>query len=96
MPAWLAVACIVAASSPRLLRRRGDRAHRRLARPPARAGDRRRRARRLGCAAGRDPQPLISAMLLGGQLVTIAASALATNELVSTVGERGVVYATRS
>ena len=37
---------------------------------------------------------LISAMLLGGQLVTIAASALATNELVSTVGERGVVYAT--
>jgi Mg2+/Co2+ transporter CorB len=37
---------------------------------------------------------LISAMLLGGQLVTIAASALATNELVSTLGERGVVYAT--
>ena len=33
-------------------------------------------------------------MLLGGQLVTIAASALATNELVSTLGERGVVYAT--
>jgi Mg2+/Co2+ transporter CorB len=37
---------------------------------------------------------LISSMLLGGQLVTIAASALATNELVSTLGERGVVYAT--
>jgi Mg2+/Co2+ transporter CorB len=37
---------------------------------------------------------LISAMLLGGQLVTIAASALATNELVSAVGDRGVVYAT--
>jgi len=36
----------------------------------------------------------ISAMLLGGQLVTIAASALATNELVSAVGDRGVVYAT--
>jgi Mg2+/Co2+ transporter CorB len=33
-------------------------------------------------------------MLLGGQLVTIAASALATNELVATLGERGVVYAT--
>jgi Mg2+/Co2+ transporter CorB len=37
---------------------------------------------------------LISAMLLGGQLVTIAASALATNELVGAVGDRGVVYAT--
>ena len=37
---------------------------------------------------------LISAMLLGGQLVTIAASALATNELVATLGERGVFYAT--
>jgi Mg2+/Co2+ transporter CorB len=33
-------------------------------------------------------------MLLGGQLVTIGASALATNQLVSTLGERGVVYAT--
>ena len=47
-------------------------------------------ANRLIARRGR----LISAMLLGGQLVTIAASALATNELVSTVGERGVVYAT--
>jgi Mg2+/Co2+ transporter CorB len=37
---------------------------------------------------------LISAMLLGGQLVTIAASALATSVLVAAVGERGVVYAT--
>ena len=37
---------------------------------------------------------LISSMLLGGQLVTIAASALATSALVSTLGERGVVYAT--
>ena len=37
---------------------------------------------------------LISAMLLGGQLVTIAASAFATNELVAAVGERGVLYAT--
>ena len=36
----------------------------------------------------------VSAMLLGGQLVTIAASALATNALVATTGERGVVYAT--
>ncbi len=37
---------------------------------------------------------LISAMLLVGQLVTIAASALATSVLVAAVGERGVVYAT--
>ena len=37
---------------------------------------------------------LISAMLLGGQLVTIAASAYTTSVLVAAVGERGVVYAT--
>ncbi len=37
---------------------------------------------------------LISAMLLGGQLVTIGASAYTTNVLVAEVGERGVVYAT--
>jgi Mg2+/Co2+ transporter CorB len=37
---------------------------------------------------------LISAMLLGGQLVTIAASSFTTNFLVSIVGDRGVVYAT--
>lgn len=37
---------------------------------------------------------LIGAMLLGGQVVTIAASSLATNVLVGLVGDRGVVYAT--
>jgi len=37
---------------------------------------------------------LISAMLLGGQLVTIGASALATNELVGAFGDHGVFYAT--
>jgi Mg2+/Co2+ transporter CorB len=37
---------------------------------------------------------LIGAMLLGGQLVTIAASSFTTDFLVHIVGERGVVYAT--
>jgi Mg2+/Co2+ transporter CorB len=37
---------------------------------------------------------LIGAMLLGGQLVTIAASSYTTNVLVNLVGNRGVVYAT--
>jgi len=37
---------------------------------------------------------LISAMLLGGQLVTIGASALTTSALVAAVGDEGVVYAT--
>ena len=37
---------------------------------------------------------LISAMLLGGQLVTIAASSFATSVLVAAVGNEGVVYAT--
>jgi Mg2+/Co2+ transporter CorB len=37
---------------------------------------------------------LIGAMLLGGQVVTIAASSLTTNVLVGLVGDRGVVYAT--
>ena len=37
---------------------------------------------------------LIGAMLLGGQVVTIAASSLTTNVLVNIVGDRGVVYAT--
>ena len=37
---------------------------------------------------------LISAMLLGGQLVTIGASAYTTSVLVAAVGDRGVVYAT--
>ena len=40
------------------------------------------------------PGRLISSMLLGGQVVTIAASAYATNELVAAVGENGVLYAT--
>ena len=47
-------------------------------------------ANRLIARRGR----LISAMLLGGQLVTIAASAYMTSVLVVAVGERGVVYAT--
>src|SRR3984957_19223820 len=37
---------------------------------------------------------LISAMLLGGQIVTIAASSFATSVLVVVAGDRGVVYAT--
>jgi len=37
---------------------------------------------------------LISAMLLGGQLVTVAASALTTSVLIAAVGDQGVVYAT--
>jgi Mg2+/Co2+ transporter CorB len=37
---------------------------------------------------------LISSMLLGGQLVTIAVSAYTTSVLVAAVGERGVIYAT--
>jgi Mg2+/Co2+ transporter CorB len=36
----------------------------------------------------------ISAMLLGNQLVNIAASAFATSVLVAVAGERGVIYAT--
>src|SRR5579863_303917 len=37
---------------------------------------------------------LIGAMLLGGQLVTVAASSFTTNFMVNLVGDRGVVYAT--
>jgi len=37
---------------------------------------------------------LISAMLLGGQIVNIAASAFVTNLLVNISGDRGVFYAT--
>jgi Mg2+/Co2+ transporter CorB len=47
-------------------------------------------ANRLIARRGR----LISAMLLGGQLVTIAASAYTTSLLVAAVGDRGVFYAT--
>ncbi len=55
------------------------------------AGDKRATlANKLIATRGR----LISAMLLGGQLVTIAASALVTSVLVAAAGERGVVYAT--
>jgi len=55
------------------------------------AGDKRAAlANKLIAMRGR----LISAMLLGGQLVTIAASAFATSTLVAAAGERGVVYAT--
>jgi Mg2+/Co2+ transporter CorB len=55
------------------------------------AGDRRAAlVNRLIAKRGR----LISAMLLGGQLVTIGSSAYTTNLLVSEFGDRGVVYAT--
>ena len=47
-------------------------------------------ANRLIAQRGR----LISAMLLGGQFVTIAASAYTTSVLVAEIGDRGVVYAT--
>jgi Mg2+/Co2+ transporter CorB len=47
-------------------------------------------ANRLIAQRGR----LISAMLLGGQFVTIAASAYTTSVLVVAIGDRGVVYAT--
>ena len=53
-------------------------------------GDRRAAlVQRLVAMRGR----LISAMLLGGQVVTISASAFATSWLVGAFGERGVVYA---
>src|SRR5271155_3200787 len=56
-----------------------------------RGGDKRAAlANRLIARRGR----LISAMLLGGPLVPIAASAYMTSVLVIAVGERGVVYAT--
>ena len=45
---------------------------------------------RLIAARGR----LISAMLLGGQIVNIAASSFATSVLLVVAGDRGVVYAT--
>ncbi len=55
------------------------------------AGDKRAKlANRLIAQRGR----LISAMLLGGQLVTIACSAYTTSVIVAAVGERGVIYAT--
>ncbi len=54
-------------------------------------GDKRAaRVNRLIANRGR----LISAMLLGGQLATIAASAYTTDVFVAAVGARGVVYAT--
>ena len=37
---------------------------------------------------------LISAMLLGSQIVNVAASAFATSVLVALAGDRGVIYAT--
>jgi Mg2+/Co2+ transporter CorB len=95
MPAWLAVACIVAALVAAAFFAGAETALTAASRARLRAletaGDARAAlVARLVATRSR----LISAMLLGGQLVTIAASALATNELVSTVGERGVVYAT--
>ena len=95
MPAWLAVACIVAALVAAAFFAGAETALTAASRARLRAletaGDARAAlVARLVATRSR----LISSMLLGGQLVTIAASALATNELVSTVGERGVVYAT--
>ena len=95
MPASLAVACIVVALVAAAFFAGAETALTAASRARLRAletaGDARAAlVARLVATRSR----LISAMLLGGQLVTIAASALATNELVSTVGERGVVYAT--
>jgi Mg2+/Co2+ transporter CorB len=95
MPASLAVACIVAALVAAAFFAGAETALTAASRARLRAletaGDARATlVARLVATRSR----LISSMLLGGQLVTIAASALATNELVSTVGERGVVYAT--
>jgi Mg2+/Co2+ transporter CorB len=94
MPASLAVACIVAALFAAAFFAGAETALTAASRARLRAletaGDARAAlVARLVATRSR----LISAMLLGGQLVTIAASALATNELVSTLGERGVVYA---
>jgi len=95
MPAWLAVACIVAALVAAAFFAGAETALTAASRARLRAletaGDARAAlVARLVATRSR----LISAMLLGGQLVTIAASALATNELVATLGERGVFYAT--
>jgi len=95
MPASLAVACIVVALVAAAFFAGAETALTAASRARLRAletaGDARAAlVARLVATRSR----LISAMLLGGQLVTIAASALATNELVSTLGERGVVYAT--
>ena len=85
MPASLAVACIVAALVAAAFFAGAETALTAASRARLRAletaGDARAAlVARLVATRSR----LISAMLLGGQLVTIAASALATNELVST------------
>ncbi len=95
MPASLAVACIVVALVAAAFFAGAETALTAASRARLRAletaGDARATlVARLVATRSR----LISSMLLGGQLVTIAASALATNALVSTLGERGVVYAT--
>ena len=95
MPASLAVACIVVALVAAAFFAGAETALTAASRARLRAletaGDARATlVARLVATRSR----LISSMLLGGQLVTIAASALATNVLVSTLGERGVVYAT--
>jgi len=95
MPASLAIACIVAAVLAAAFFAGAETALTAASRARLRAletaGDARAAlVAKLVATRSR----LISAMLLGGQLVTIAASALATNVLVGAVGERGVVYAT--
>jgi Mg2+/Co2+ transporter CorB len=95
MSAWFAVACIVVALVAAAFFAGAETALTAASRARLRAlqtaGDERAAlVARLVATRSR----LISSMLLGGQLVTIAASALATSTLVSTLGERGVVYAT--
>ena len=95
MPASLAIACIVVALVAAAFFAGAETALTAASRARLRAletaGDARATlVARLVATRSR----LISSMLLGGQLVTIAASALATNALVSSLGERGVVYAT--
>jgi len=95
MPAWLDIVCIVFALIAAAFFAGAETALTAASRARLRAletaGDARAAlVARLVATRGR----LISAMLLGGQLVTIAASALATSALVEAVGERGVFYAT--
>ena len=95
MPSWLAVVCIVVALIAAAFFAGAETALTAASRARLRALETSGETRAaLVVKLVGNRSRLISAMLLGGQLVTIAASALATSELVATVGERGVVYAT--
>jgi len=95
MPSWLAVVCIVVALIAAAFFAGAETALTAASRARLRALETSGETRAtLVAKLVANRSRLISAMLLGGQLVTIAASALATSELVATVGERGVVYAT--